>query len=58
MNTGFNRWANTGLNYQAMNGFNFTDYSGGWNPKVHDKMLKDNIHYVYQKYDSNFTCKL
>ena len=30
-------------NYMGMNGFNNVDYSGGWNPQVHDMMLKNNI---------------
>ena len=36
---GFNRWATPGFNYQGMNGYNYVDYSGGWNPMVHDQML-------------------
>ena len=35
----FNRWATPGFNYQGMNGYNYVDYSGGWNPMVHDQML-------------------
>jgi hypothetical protein len=50
---GFNRWGNAGLNYQTMNGFTFVDYSGGWNPSVHDMMLRNNIDLVFMKYDMN-----
>ena len=52
---GFNRWGNPGFNYQSMNGFNHVDYSGGWNAQIHDQMLKNNIDFVYQKYDTNFS---
>jgi hypothetical protein len=55
---GFNRWGNSGFNYQTMNGYNHVDYSGGWNPNIHDQMLKTNIDFVYQKYDNNFTGQL
>jgi hypothetical protein len=40
---GFNRWGNTGFNYQGMNGYTFVDYSGGWNPAIHDQLLQNNI---------------
>jgi hypothetical protein len=36
-----------------MNGFAFVDYSGGWNPNVHDQMLRNNIELVFQQYDMN-----
>jgi hypothetical protein len=55
---GFNRWANPGFNYQAMNGFNMVDYSGGWNPAVHDMMLQRNVEIVFQRYDMNFSGQL
>lgn len=58
MGCGFNRWGNPGFNYQGMNGYNFVDYSGGWNPSIHDMMLKNNIDYVFQKYDYNFSGQL
>ena len=41
-----------------MNGYNFVDYSGGWNAAVHDQMLKNNIDFVYRKYDYNFSGQL
>ena len=50
---GFNRWGNTGMNYQTMNGFTFVDYSGGWNAAVHDQMLRNNIDLIFMKYDMN-----
>lgn len=55
---GFNRWANHGCNYQAMNGFNYVDYSGGWNPMFHDQMLRNNIDLVFQIYDRNYSGQL
>lgn len=55
---GFNRWANSNINYQSMNGFVQVDYSGGWNPNVHDMMLKRNIQQVYQRYDMNHSGQL
>ena len=51
----FNRWANPGFNYQNMNGYNYVDYSGGWNPQVHDIMLQQKIDMVFQRYDFNFS---
>jgi hypothetical protein len=56
--SGFNRWGNSGFNYQGMNGYTFVDYSGGWNAAIHDQMLKNNIDFVYQKYDYNFSGQL
>jgi len=58
MGYSFNRWGVPGLNYQSMNGYNFVDYSGGWNPNIHDIMLKNNIDFVFQKYDYNRTGQL
>ena len=56
---GFNRWGgNNGMNYQGMNGFHMVDYSGGWNPAVHDMMLQQNIEMVFQRYDMNFSGQL
>jgi len=58
MGSNFNRWCNTGLNYQAMDGFNMVDYSKGWDTNIHDQMLKDNIDYAFNKYDTNFSGQL
>ena len=55
---GFNRWGTGGMNYQGMNGWNQVDYSGGWNPNVHDAMLKNNIEMVFQRYDMNMSGQL
>ena len=49
----FNRWASPGMNYQTMPGFQSVDYSGGWNPNIHDQMLKNNINQVFMKHDTN-----
>jgi len=49
----FNRWAQPGSNYQTMSGFQNVDYSAGWNPNVHDQMLKNNINQVFMKHDTN-----
>ena len=48
-----NRWAQSGMNYQQQAGFVNVDYSGGWNPNVHDQMLKRNIQQVFNMYDRN-----
>ena len=48
-----NRWATPGMNYQTQPGFVRVDYSGGWNPNVHDNMLKSNIQQVFNMYDRN-----
>lgn len=53
-----NRWATPGYNYQGMNGYNYVDYSGGWNPMVHDQMLIAKIDMVFQRYDMNFSGQL
>jgi len=58
MGSNFNRWTSTGLNYQGMDGFHYIDYSKGWDTNIHDQMLKDNIDYVYNKYDTNFSGQL
>ena len=57
---GFNRWAgmNPGYNYMGMNGFHNVDYSGGWNPAVHDMMLRQNIDRVFMQYDMNMSGQL
>lgn len=55
---GFNVWTNSNINYQGMQGFNQVDYSGGWNPNIHDTMLKSNINDVYMRYDFNRTGQL
>ncbi len=55
---GFNRWGNTGCNFQGMNGYTFVDYSGGWNPAIHDQMLRNNVELVFQRYDLNFSGQL
>ena len=49
----FNRWAQPGQNYHTMPGFQSVDYSGGWNPNLHDQMLKNNINQVFVKHDTN-----
>ena len=49
----FNRWASPGMNYQTMPGFQSVDYSAGWNPNIHDQMLKNNINQVFMKHDTN-----
>ena len=49
----FNRWAQPNYNYQTMPGFQRVDYSGGWNPNLHDQMLKTNINQVFMKHDTN-----
>jgi hypothetical protein len=36
-----------------MPGFCQIDYSGGWNPNMHDNMLINNIRQVYMRYDFN-----
>jgi len=46
------------MNYQGMNGFNQVDYSGGWNPQVHDMMLRQNIERVFMQYDMNMSGQL
>jgi hypothetical protein len=55
MNQGmqFNRWAQPGFSYQTMPGFHQVDYSGGWNPNIHDQMLRNNINQVFVKHDTN-----
>ena len=55
---GFNRFGNNGMNYQGMNGFHQIDYSGGWNPNVHDQMLQNNINRVFMQYDMNMSGQL
>ena len=55
---GFNRWASPGMNYMGMNGWNAVDYSGGWNPAVHDMMLRQNIERVFMQYDMNMSGQL
>ena len=55
---GFNRWANNGINYQGMNGFTNVDYSNGWNPNVHDQLLRNNIDFVFQVYDHDMSGQL
>lgn len=58
INLGFNRWGNSGMNYQTMNGYQNIDYSGGWNSNYHDQLLRNNIDIVYQRYDMNFSGQL
>ena len=41
-----------------MDGFNMVDYSKGWDTNIHDQMLKDNIDYAFNKYDTNFSGQL
>ena len=55
---GFNRWGAGGMNYQGMNGWCAVDYSGGWNPAVHDMMLQQKIEMVFQRYDMNMSGQL
>jgi hypothetical protein len=55
---GFNRWGNSGYNYQSMNGYVAVDYSNGWNPNYHDQLLRNNIDMTYQRYDMNFSGQL
>jgi len=55
---GFNRFGNSGMNYMGMNGWNQVDYSGGWNPQVHDMMLQNNINRVFMQYDMNMSGQL
>lgn len=49
----FNRFNQAGFNYQTMPGFQQVDYSGGWNPNIHDNLLRNNINHVFQKHDTN-----
>ena len=49
----FNKFAGSNPNYASMNGFSNVDYSGGWNPNVHDSMLKSKINQVYMMHDAN-----
>lgn len=53
-----NRWLTPGFNYQGMNGFNYVDYGGGWNPNIHDQMLVAKINIVFQRYDMNMSGQL
>ena len=46
------------MNYQGMNGYQMVDYSGGWNPQVHDMMLQQKIEMVFQRYDMNMSGQL
>jgi len=46
------------MNYQTMNGFHYVDWTNGWNPNLHDQMLRNNIDMVYQRYDMNFSGQL
>ena len=46
------------MNYMGMNGWNQVDYSGGWNPQVHDAMLQQNITRVFMQYDMNMSGQL
>ena len=51
---GFNRWHREGYQgYMQQPGYVRVDYSGGWNPNVHDQMLLNNIRQVYMRYDMN-----
>jgi hypothetical protein len=49
----FNRWASPSFEYHSMLGFRQVDYSSGWNPSVHDIMLKNSINQVFMQYDQN-----
>ena len=49
----YNPWARPNYNYSSMPGFCQVDYSGGWNPNVHDMMLKQKINQVFMQYDMN-----
>ena len=49
----YNPWARPNFNYSSIPGFCPMDYSGGWNPNVHDQMLKNKINHVYMQYDMN-----
>ena len=49
----YNPWARPGINYQSMSGFHQVDYTGGWNPNIHDTMLRNNINKVFVRYDAN-----
>jgi|JI6StandDraft_1071083.scaffolds.fasta_scaffold259828_1 hypothetical protein len=51
-NAGFGGYGG-GYQMNNMPGYNYVDYSGGWNPSVHDQMLINNIERVYQQYDFN-----
>ena len=55
---GFNRWGGAGFDYTGMNGYTMVDYSGGWNPAVHDMMLRQNIERVFMQYDFNMSGQL
>ena len=46
------------MNYMGMNGWNQVDYTGGWNPQVHDMMLRQNIERVFMQYDMNMSGQL
>ena len=49
----YNRWARPNFNYATMPGYCNVDYTGGWNPNVHDMMLKNKINQVFMQYDMN-----
>ena len=49
----YNPWARPNFNYTSMPGFCQVDYTGGWNPNVHDMMLKQKINHVFMQYDMN-----
>lgn len=49
----FNTWARPNFNYTSMPGYQQVNYSGGWNPNVHDQMLKTHINRVFMQYDQN-----
>ena len=55
---GFNRWANSNINYQTMEGYTNVDYSNGWSANIHDQLLRNNVDFVFQHFDMNCTGQL
>ena len=49
----FNVWARPNYDYTKMKLYQMVDYSGGWNPNIHDEMLKFHISEVVRKHDCN-----
>jgi len=41
-----------------MNGYTNVDYTSGWNTNVHDQLLRTNIDFVFQKFDSDCSGQL
>ena len=49
----YNRFAQPNFNYSTMPNYQQVNYQGGWNPNIHDQMLRNNINTVYQRHDQN-----